>query len=131
MKQHPIRMMCKMLDVHPSGFYAWRDQPFSMRAKEIQAIVGNIKLSWLESRAVCGYRKLHDDLCAQGIRCGQQRVRRLMKVEGLRSQTGYWRRRPKSQAGQAHLAVLNVLERQFEVDPQQALGDGRHLHQNP
>jgi len=105
MKQHPIRMMCKVLDVHPSGFYAWREQPLSRRAKENQAIVGNIKQSWLESGAVYGYRKVHDDLRDQGILCGQQRVRRLMKAEGIRSQTGYGRRRPKSQAGQAHLTV--------------------------
>ncbi|MBM3336343.1 MAG: transposase, partial [Betaproteobacteria bacterium] len=92
-----------------------REQPLSRRAKENQAIVGNIKQSWLESGAVYGYRKVHDDLRDQGILCGQQRVRRLMKAEGIRSQTGYGRRRPKSQAGQAHLTVPNNLDKPWEV----------------
>jgi putative transposase len=104
--------MCDVLDVHPSGFYAWRADPLSELAKENQATVLNIKQSWIESVAVYGYRKVHGDLREQGIRCGQQRVRRLMKADGLRFQTGYGRR-PKPHAGSAHLAVPNVLDRQF------------------
>jgi putative transposase len=114
MRQYSIRRMCEVLDVHPSVFYARCVEPLSERAKENQSIVLNIKQSWIESGAVYGYRKAHGDLRDQGIRCGQQRVRRLMKAEGLRSQTGYGRR-PKSHAGEAHLAVPNVLDRQFEV----------------
>jgi len=49
-----------------------------------------------------------------GIMCGQQRVRRLMKAEGLRSQVGY-RRRPNSKAGEPAAAAPNVLGRRFEV----------------
>ena len=69
---------------------------------------------WLESGAVYGYRKIHDDLRSLGITCGQQRVRRLMKAEGLRSQVGY-RRRPNSEAGAPTAAAPNVLGRKFEV----------------
>ena len=29
-----IRSMCRMLRVHPSGFYAWLKKPFSKRAVE-------------------------------------------------------------------------------------------------
>lgn len=52
-----------------------------------------IKHSWLESGGVYGYRKVHDDLREVGEDCGRHRVARLMRLEGLRSQTGY-RRRP-------------------------------------
>ena len=106
--------MCQVLDVHPSGFYAWCANPLSVRSKESQAITSQIKQCWLESGAVYGYRKIHDDLRSLGITCGQQRVRRLMKAEGLRSQVGY-RRRPNSKAGEPAAAAPNVLDRQFEV----------------
>ena len=106
--------MCQVLDVHPSGFYAWCANPLSVRSKENQAITSQIKQCWLESGTVYGYRKIHDDLRSLGITCGQQRVRRLMKAEGLRSQVGY-RRRPNSKAGEPAAAAPNVLGRRFEV----------------
>ena len=113
-QEHPVRLMCQVLDVHPSGFYAWCANPLSVRSKESQAITSQIKQCWLESGAVYGYRKIHDDLRSLGITCGQQRVRRLMKAERLRSQVGY-RRRPNSKAGEPAAAAPNVLGRRFEV----------------
>ncbi len=107
-------MTCKALEVHPSGFYAWYANPSSARSNEYDAITGKIKQCWLESGAVYGYRKIYDDLRHLGIACGQQRVRRLMKAQGLRSQAGY-RRRPNSKPGEAAAAAPNVLDRQFEV----------------
>ena len=75
MQEHPVRLMCQVLDIHPSGFYAWCANPLSVRSKESQAITSQIKQCWLESGAVYGYRKIHDDLRSLGITCGQQRVR--------------------------------------------------------
>jgi len=47
--------MCKVMQVHPSGYYAWQAQPQSARALEDQRIQGLIKQCWLESGAVYGY----------------------------------------------------------------------------
>ena len=73
-----------------------------------------IKHAWLESGGVYGYRKIHDDLRELGESCGRHRVARLMRVEGLRSQTGY-RRRPGYYGGKQTAASPNRLERQFNV----------------
>jgi putative transposase len=48
--------------VHPNGYYAWRAEPKSARAKDDQRLLGLIKHSWLESGGVYGYRKIHADL---------------------------------------------------------------------
>ena len=79
---------------------AWRlSEPKSTRAKEDQRLLGLIKHSWLESGGVYGYGycKIHNDLRGVGESCGRHGVARLMRLEGLRSQTGY-RRRPGNMA---------------------------------
>jgi len=112
--EYPVRRLCQTLKVHPSGYYAWLVEPKSVRAKEDQRLLGLIKHAWLESGGVYGYRKIHDDLRELGEPCGRHRVARLMRREGLRSQTGY-RRRPGYYGGKPPVASPNRLERQFNV----------------
>ncbi len=109
-----MRRLCQTLQVHPSGYYAWLAEPKSARAKEDQRLLGLIKHAWLESGGVYGYRKIHDDLRELGESCGRHRVARLMRGEGLRSQTGY-RRRPGYYGGKPTVASPNRLERKFNV----------------
>ena len=112
--EYPVRRLCQTLRVHPSGYYAWLAEPKSAREKEDQRLLGLIKHAWLESGGVYGYRKIHDDLRELGESCGRHRVARLMRVEGLRSQTGY-RRRPGYYGGKPTVASPNRPERQFKV----------------
>ena len=112
--QYPVRRLCKMMSVHPSGYYAWCGNKLSDRAREDQRLLGQIKHSWLESGGVYGYRKIHLDLREAGEACGKHRVARLMRSEGLRSQTGY-RRRPGHYSGKPAVVSPNHLDRQFEV----------------
>ena len=113
-RHHSIRRLCKMLDLHPSGFYAWRAAPESKRGKEDRRLVGHIKQSWLESGAIYGYRKIHTDLRELGETCGRNRVYRLMKREALRAQVGY-RRRPGPRGGLPAVTAPNRLAQRFDV----------------
>lgn len=109
----PVRWLCGLLALHPSGYYAWRRQPQSRRAKANARLGGLIKQFWLESGGVYGYRKIYSDLREHGERCGANRVYRLMRLAGLKSQAGY--RRPRQRGGHAHVVVPNQLNRQFEA----------------
>ncbi len=100
--------------VHPSGYYAWKAQPLSIRAKEDQRLTGPIKQSWLESGGVYGYRKVTLDLRDLGETCGKDRVYRIMKAEGLRSQTGYKRR--QGNYGKPAVVAPNKLQQHFIVE---------------
>jgi putative transposase len=104
-----------LLKVHFSGYYAWCQQPESARAKEDRRLLGHVKQSWLESGAVYGYRKVYDDLRELGESCGPNRVLRLMKAEGLRSQTGYAKRKWKG-GTKPSVVAPNHLQRQFDVE---------------
>lgn len=102
------------MQVHPSGYYAWRAEPACARTLDDRRLLGHIKQSWLESGSVYGYRKVHDDMRALGERCGKHRVYRLMRLEKLRSQTGY-RRRPGTRSTPAAVIAPNHLQQQFDV----------------
>ena len=87
-----VRTMCRMLCVHPSGFYAWLKRPFSKRAVEDKRQTELLKGAWEDSGKVYGYRKLHDDLLDQGETCCPNRVARLARMAGIKAQIGYKRR---------------------------------------
>jgi Transposase and inactivated derivatives len=107
----PVRRLCSTLDVHHSGYYAWLKQPTSKTARKRQQLSGLIKQFWLESGGVYGYRKIHCDLKDIGESCGINRVHRLMKANGLKSQRGY--RKPRAHAGVPAVVAANTLDRQF------------------
>lgn len=106
--------MCRILQVHHSGFYAWVKHPKSPRQKENDRMLGLIKQFWLESGGVYGYRKPHQDLWEIGERCGKNRVARLMKQAGLKAQIGY--RKPRAKAGTPAIQADNYLKQQFSTD---------------
>jgi putative transposase len=103
-----------VLKVHPSGYYAWRLNPESKRAMEDKRLLVPIEESWLESGSVYGYRKVSDDLRELGEKCDINPVHRLMRSAGIRSQTGYAKRKYK-RGGVPSLVAPNHLQRQFDV----------------
>lgn len=110
----PVRLLCRVLDVHPSGFYAWLQQPDSRRHHADLKLTGQIKQFWLESGCVYGYRKIHHDLRDTGQQCGVNRVWRLMKRAGIRAQVGY--RSPRARKEEASIVTPNRLQRQFNPE---------------
>lgn len=106
-----IRRLCSVLEVHPSGYYAWLKSPTSKTTQKRQQLFELIKQFWLESRGVYGYRKIFCDLKERGEHCGINRVYRLMKEKGLKSQRGY--RKPRIHSGVPSIVAVNSLDRQF------------------
>ena len=112
--QFSVRAMCRLLRVHPSGFYAWLKNPLSGRASEDKRQTDLLLEAWEESGKVYGYRKLHDDLLDQGEMCCPNRVARLTRIAGIKAQIGY-KRRPGIYGGRPSDVVDNALDRQFDV----------------
>lgn len=112
-----VRAMCRMLLVHPSGFYAWLREPLSQRALEDQRQTVLLKQAWDDSGEVYGYRKLHDDLCDLGEDISPNRAWRLARLAGIRAQIGY-KKKPGSYGGSPAVVADNTLNREFDVDAQ-------------
>lgn len=114
-KHYSVRRLCKVMAVHPSGFYAWRQQPKSERQRDDERLSGLLKQAWLESGGLYGYRKLTLDMRDLGEPCGKHRVAKLLRAAGLRAQVGYGRR-PGPRGGKPSVVAPNHLQRQFTVD---------------
>ena len=81
---HSVPMLCKLLGVSRSGYYAWRIRPPSERAHFDAVLSEKIEAIHRNSRATYGAPRVHAELRAIGIRCSRKRVARLMRRAKLR-----------------------------------------------
>jgi putative transposase len=75
--------------VHRSGFYAWLKEPLSARAQEDRRLLPLIRSSYAGSDMVYDSPRIHMDLREMGEVCGERKVARLMKQNGIRTLLGY------------------------------------------
>ncbi len=91
---HRVATMCRVLDVSPSGYYAWRKRPLSARARADVELSAHIDAIHRASRGTYGAPRVHAELAALGIHVGRKRVARLMRTLGLHGVSR--RRRPRT-----------------------------------
>jgi putative transposase len=87
---YPVRTMCRVLGVSPSGYYAWRLRPPSARARANAKLLERIRAIHAVSDETYGVPRIHAELQDEGERVGRHRISRLMRREGL---VGVTRRR--------------------------------------
>lgn len=112
---HAIALMCRVLGVAPSGFYAWRKAPLSPREKQDRKLATRVRVIFGESHRRYGSPRIHSELRSDGVRVGRKRVARLMRREGL---VARHRRRFVSTTQSRHDQPIapNLLQRQFSVE---------------
>ena len=111
--QFSIRVMCRLLGVAPSGYYAWLLHPVSNRAREDARLLRLIQASFTASHGVYGAPRVFLDLRAAGETRSKHRVARLMRVNHVRALHGYRIRRWS--VGKPSALIPNLLQRQFTV----------------
>lgn len=110
---YPIRMMCRLLRVSSSGYYARQARPKSRRARGNAELAQEIRRIHTESGEVYGSPKVWKELQGRGSSCGKHRVARLMKQEGLQGIPSKKRRRRTHKASHRPAGVTNHLARDF------------------
>ena len=83
--RHKLESMCKVLKVSRSGYYAWKRRRPSKRQRENMELLTNIQEIYKQRRKVYGSPRITNELNEQGIRCGKNRVARIMKENGIRA----------------------------------------------
>jgi putative transposase len=80
---HPVSLLCRVLGVARSGYYAWRGRGVSARAASDGSVSERIRAIHRESRGTYGYPRVHAALRSRGVTAGRKRVARLMRAAGL------------------------------------------------
>ena len=118
----PVVHQCRLLGVHRSTYYDWRDQPCKVIPPEELALRRRMKELFRASRDSLGSRTLKENLREEGFKIGRDRTRRLMKALNLKVKQ---KRKYKVTTDSKHQLPVaeNVLNRQFSPQaPNQAWG---------
>lgn len=111
---YPLPLLCRVLEVSVSGYYAWRKRPVSQRNQANQALVAQIKAVHRASYETYGSPRVQAELVAQGYGCGRHRVARLMRLHGIQAkQCRRGRITTRRQDGDP--VAPNLLDRQFQA----------------
>ena len=112
----PVRTLCRMLKVSPSGYYAWQQRPLSQRSLDDAVLTERIRAIHAVSDDNYGSPNIHAELRDEGTRVGRKRVARLMRSAGLR---GVSRRRGfvvTTQRDPKQRPAPDLVNRQFVAD---------------
>ncbi|HVZ85484.1 MAG TPA: IS3 family transposase [Polyangia bacterium] len=108
----PVAVLCRLLAVSPSGFYAMHGRPRSLHARRDDKLAEQVVEAHAASKGRYGSPRVHAELKAAGERVGRKRVARLMREKKLAART---RRRFRTTTDSKHDFPIapNVLERNF------------------
>lgn len=111
---YPVCMLCRVLKVRRSGFYAWSQRPESERSRTDKQLSVEVCSLFKANKRRYGSPRIHEELKAQGRQVGRHRVARLMREQGLQARRP--RRFVRTTDSRHTLAVApNLLERNFEA----------------
>jgi transposase InsO family protein len=82
-EEFEITVMCRVLAVSRSGYYAWLKRPTSPRKMADQRLSQQIKEIHQQSRQTYGSPRIQAELAENGISCSPKRVARLMRQAAL------------------------------------------------
>jgi transposase InsO family protein len=111
----PVRLMCRVLAVSPSGYYGWRSRPESARSVSNRQLLDNVRRIHARHHKRYGSPRVHAALRAEGRTVSRGRVERLMRQHGIRALAGR-RFRPCTTDSRHDLPIApNLLKQLFSA----------------
>jgi len=110
---YPVRLLCSLLEVSRSGYYAWVDRPAAPKTMADAQLVVEIRAALVRGRGAYGSPRIHRELRARGIRVGKKRIERLMRDNGIVARQ---KRRfvHTTDSRHEHPIAPNLLDRDFD-----------------
>jgi len=112
--QFLVTLMCKVIKVSRSGYYAWRTRPVSAREMANRKLYVLIKAVYEACEGVYGSPRIYHEL-KDFVPCSENRIARLMRARGLRARQSK-RFHTTTKRNRKHRVAPNVLKRDFKAD---------------
>jgi putative transposase len=112
----PVRVMCDALSVSPSGYYAWRSRPESVRKIANCELLSDIRRVHGEHRGRYGAPRIHAELRAEGQSVSRKRVERVMRRHGIRAHAPRRYRVCTTDSKHSLPVAANLLDRNFAAE---------------
>jgi putative transposase len=111
---YSVVLLCRVLTVTTSGYYAWIKRPFPIRQREEERLELEIRAAHKRTRQTYGPERLQRDLLDNGIVVGVHRIKRIRRKLGLRCRQ---KRRFKATTDSRHSLPVagNLLDQKFEA----------------
>lgn len=110
-----LEIMCRVLEVSKSGYFAWRGRPESKRSEKRTRLSQKIKSIYERSRRTYGSARIHACLLEDNEACCKPVVASIMRQHGLRGKRKGRIKRRTTDSEHDHPIAQNVLERKFDA----------------
>lgn len=118
---YSVSVMCRVLRVSRSGFYAWAIRPPSARRRDDERLLGEIQEAFTDSRRTYGAPRIHAALARTGVRVSRKRIARLMATAGIEGVSRRRRRHHLTKSDPRTPPAPDRVGRRFSADGPNAL----------
>lgn len=116
-----MTVLCAVLEVSRSGYYAWRNRPESVRSVRQREVVAEMRsIHGERHKHSYGSPRMHQELAARGRSVSENTVARLMRDHGLRATTAK-KFRHTTDSNHRHPVAENVLNQEFAQEQPNAV----------
>lgn len=114
-KAYPLALLCDVMQVSRSGYYAWRNRENSPRQQEYERLIPVVQETHKISKQTYGARRIAKEVEDLGISCGKSKARTLMKLANVSAKQ---KKKFKVTTDSKHSLPVspNLLNRQFNID---------------
>ena len=111
-----VRLMCRVLEVSPSGYYVSLTRPPSWHALIDEVLMAHVRIIHAESGETYGVPRVHRELQAEGLPASPKRVARLMREDGLVARPRKRQRVSTTDSNHDDPIAPNLVARAFDVN---------------
>jgi putative transposase len=111
----PVTLLCRVLGVSRSGYYAWLSRKPSATEVRREKLVEELTEIHAEVKARYGSPRMHAELVDRGHECCVNTVARIMREAGIAAKTKR-KFRQTTDSNHSHPVAENVLDRQFDPE---------------